>query len=126
LLILCFVYTVLAQSLGLDKSRLKQSRQPMHLMRGVWSNSFIVQLLPVIEYRPQISSDFHVLDFRIFMILAVLGLYLVYRFTVNISQKNTTQVFVDLIGSKDNVLVQVLTLPHQSNMYTYKATHFVE
>jgi hypothetical protein len=81
---------------------------------------------PVIEYRPQISSDFHVLDLCIFMILAVMGLYLVYRFTVNISQKNTTQVFVDLIGSKDNVLVQVLTLPHQSNMYTYKATHFVE
>ncbi len=36
------------------------------------------------------------------------------------------QIFIDIIGAQDNVTVSLMTLPHHSGMYKFRATTFVD
>jgi hypothetical protein len=78
------------------------------------------------EYKPEVSTEYHVLDFCMLVTLIAIAIYLVIKFTTNHMKRNSMQLFVDIVGAHDNVLIALMTLPHNSTMYKFKATTFVE
>lgn len=81
---------------------------------------------PLFDYQPQLSPDFHILDFLIFLAVFTIAVYLILRFTTGKLRQNKMQIFVDVIGVQDNVMVKVMTLPHHSSLYTFQAGMFVQ
>jgi hypothetical protein len=81
---------------------------------------------PLFYYQPQLSPDFHILDFPIFLAVSTIAVYLILRFTTGKLKQNKMQIFVDVIGVQDNVMVKVMTLPHHSSLYTFQAGMFVQ
>jgi hypothetical protein len=77
-------------------------------------------------YKPQLSEQYHVVDILIFMTLVTIGIYLVSKLTVNRLKRNTTQLFAHIIGPHDDVLIKLMTLPHRSYLYRFKADTFVQ
>jgi hypothetical protein len=93
---------------------------------------FMQQLNPVTPassmfvYKPQLSEQYHVVDILIFITLVTIGIYLVSKLTVNRLKRNTTQLFAHIIGPQDDVLFKLMTLPHRSYLYRFKADTFVQ
>jgi hypothetical protein len=77
-------------------------------------------------YKPQLSDQYHVVDILIFMTLVTMGIYLVSKLTVHRLKRNTTQLFAHIIGPHGDVLIKLLTLPHRSQLYRFKADNFVQ
>jgi len=50
----------------------------------------------------------------------------VVRFTSNQRRQNTMQIFIDIVGNHDHVLIALINLPHSSSMYTFRAITFIE
>jgi hypothetical protein len=67
-----------------------------------------------------------VVDILIFVTLVTIGIYLVSKLTVNRLKRNTTQLFAHIIGPHDDVLIKLMTLPHRSYLYRFKADTFVQ
>jgi hypothetical protein len=76
--------------------------------------------------KPQLSDQYHVVDILIFMTLVTIGIYLVSKLTVSRLKRNTTQLFAHIIGPHDDVLIKLMTLPHRSYLYRFKADTFVQ
>jgi hypothetical protein len=80
----------------------------------------------VFEYSPQISSDFHVLDLLILLLMIATVSYALWTIIKKKRYQDKMQIFMDLIGTEDTVRIKLLTLPYNSNMYTFKASAFID
>ena len=60
------------------------------------------------------------------MTLIIIGIYIIFHFTENHKRQNTVQIFIDVVGPHDHVLLSLMTLPHSSSMYQFKATRFID
>jgi hypothetical protein len=80
----------------------------------------------VFEYSPQISSDFHVLDLLILLLMIVTVSYALWTIIKKKRYQDKMQIFMDLIGTEDTVRIKLLILPYNSNMYTFKASAFID
>ena len=85
-----------------------------------------IQSLKMFDYSPQVSPDFHVLDFLIFLLLIIVVCCIFQLIIQRHQTRNSLELFVDIIGPEDNVLVSLLSLPHYAEMYNFKATYFVD
>jgi hypothetical protein len=81
---------------------------------------------PFLNYQPQVSPDFHVLDFLIFLAVSIIALYLIFRFTTGKLRQNKMQIFVDIVGVQEHIMIKLMTLPHHSSLYTFQARIFVQ
>jgi hypothetical protein len=98
--------------------KLEEFMQQLNAVTPASSSMFV--------YKPQLSEQYHVVDILIFMTLVTIGIYLVSKLTVNRLKRNTTQLFAHIIGPHDDVLIKLMTLPHRSYLYHFKADTFVQ
>lgn len=83
------------------------------------------QSLKMLDYAPQVSPDFHVLDLLISLLLIIIVCCII-RLVIKRNQtRNSLELFVDIIGPEDNVLISLISLPHYAELYNFKATSFV-
>ena len=78
------------------------------------------------NYSPQISEEYHILDLLVCLHLAAIVAYGVYTIITAYKNRNCCQVLVNICGTFDDVLIPVLRLPHSSQLYTFRATAFVQ
>ena len=88
-----------------------------------WSTTTSV---PSFDYKPQVSAEYHVLDFSILFMLIVITLYLISQSVVRQRRRNNMYVFAHIVGRHEHVMVPILKLPHRSNLYRFTADRFVE
>jgi hypothetical protein len=80
----------------------------------------------VIDYKPEISGQFHVLDFVVVVLLTFIGSYIIYQFIITKRRRNSFQIIMDVFGTHGRTTMTVMHLPHHSSMYHYKADSFIE
>jgi hypothetical protein len=78
------------------------------------------------EYSPQISNQFHVLDLLILLLMIATVSYVLWSIIKRRRQQDKMDIFMDVIGPLDKIRIKLLTLPYNSNMYTFKATAFID
>jgi hypothetical protein len=108
------------------------AQRTANISQAMKLEDFLQQLNPVTPassmfvYKPQLSEQYHVVDILICMALVTIGMYLVSKLTAHRLKRNTTQLFAHIIGPHDDVLIKLLTLPHRSYLYSFKADNFVQ
>jgi hypothetical protein len=80
----------------------------------------------VFEYSPQISNDFHVLDLLILLLMIATVSYGLWTIIKKKRYQDSMQSYMDIISTEDIVRIKLLTLPYNSNMYTFKTTAFID
>jgi hypothetical protein len=66
------------------------------------------------------------MDIMVFFTLLFLVIYISWRFTVHKRHQKNMQIYLDVIGNQEHVLISPMTLPHYNTMYHFTATSFME
>jgi hypothetical protein len=75
----------------------------------------------VIDYKPELSGQIHVLDFVVVILLTFIGSYIIYQFIISKRRRNSFQIIMDVFGTHGRTTMTVMHLPHHSSMYHYKS-----
>jgi hypothetical protein len=110
----------------ISAQRIANSSQVRKLEEFMQQLNAVTPTSPMFVYKPQLSEQYHVVDILIFITLITIGIYLASKLTVNRLKRNTTQLFAHIIGPHDDVLIKLMTLPHRSYLYHFKADTFVQ
>jgi hypothetical protein len=70
----------------------------------------------VIDYKPEISGQLHVLDFVVVILLTFIGSYIIYQFIITKCRSNSFQIIMDVFGTRGRTTMTVMHLPHHSPM----------
>jgi hypothetical protein len=78
-----------------------------------------------LQYEPQISRDFHVLDLFILLTIITICLYLLWHNFRRRQQAHTIEIVLEILNRYDRVKISLMKLPHTADSYTFQADEFI-
>lgn len=81
---------------------------------------------PLINYVPQVSEDFHVMQTLIFLLLAGIILYAVGKRIQHFRNQHTFQIILEISNRESEIKLPIMKLSHSSDMYNFNASAFLQ